>query len=62
MHKRKVYDNPTPPRKCDAQIIPESGPLVPIKCRKRVHKAGMCIDHWTEWKKAKEWRLENVTV
>lgn len=30
-------------------------------CKKRVFKAGMCVQHYTEWRNAREWRRENVT-
>lgn len=61
MQKRKHFDNPTPPKRCDARDMPESGPEIPIACRKKVFKAGMCIRHYNEWRLARIRRGQSVT-
>lgn len=61
MHNRKEFDNPTPPKRCDAKDMPESGPEVPVACRKKVFKAGMCIRHYNEWRLARIRRGQSIT-
>lgn len=60
-NNRKHFANPTPPKRCDAKDMPESGPEVPVVCRKKVFKAGMCIRHYNEWRNARILRGETVT-
>lgn len=61
MHLRREFSNPTPPKRCDAKDMPESGPEVPVACRKKVFKAGMCIRHYNEWRLARIRRGQSIT-
>lgn len=66
MHKRRRFDNPTLPKRCDALVVVEEtvaelNPPKPILCKKRVFRAGMCLEHYVTWVNAKESRRVNVT-
>lgn len=59
-YNRKHFHGATPPRRCDALVVVEG--LNPVQCRNKVHKAGMCIEHWSDWVKQKEVRGREATV
>lgn len=61
-HNRKHYTNPTPPRRCDALVYDDEDETIPpVKCTKKVFKAGMCVLHYTKWVNAKTARYDNET-
>lgn len=54
-HTRRIYPGPTPPRVCKVPVV-LPGHVLPLPCGDKHFKAGRCLDHYTDWRNARESR------
>ena len=60
-HTRRKFWNRTKAKQCQ-RLIPEEGNPLPTQCKERVHKAGLCFEHWKSMRIARSTRPEQTEV
>ena len=62
--QKRTGTQTTKPRQCTRNLPPLTPSALPERCPDKVFKAGMCREHYTDWRNAKEtrWGAEAVNL